>query len=376
MADIPPQRSWRIVHSEASRGWGGQEHRILAELTGFQKRGSKVWLLAPHDANVRARAEAVGIATAPLHDAKWRYPFEMVRLAAWLRRERIQIVNTHSSRDGWLMGIAARLARVPLIIRTRHVDVDYPNRWLSRHAFTTLADHVLTTSDKITAKFQRQFHIPSSRITTVPTGIDIERFRPDGLSAALELPHVAAGLPLIGMISVLRSWKGHSTFLQAARQINEGPDGRRAHFLIVGGGAPREMMEQMVRDHGADSYVTLTGHREDVPEVLRALSVLVIPSTKHEGIPQIGLQSLACQTPVVGSDCGGIPEIIRDGETGRIFPAGNAEALAVALREALTEETATQAMCERGRAFVEKEHSLEGMLDQIQVLYGRYLPAA
>ncbi len=121
--------------------------------------------------------------------------------------------------------------------------------------------------------------------------------------------------------------------------------------------------------------MTLTGHREDVPEILRALAVLVIPSTKHEGIPQIGLQALATKTPVVGSDAGGIPEIIRHGETGRIFPAGDAQALARAICETLTETDATRAMTERGRALVEKNHSLGTMLEAIDALYRRHLPA-
>lgn len=364
---------WRIVHSEASAGWGGQEHRVVAELAGFQRRGHPVWLISPPTAQVTARAQQAGVPVISLGGNRWRFPFEVIRLARWLRRERIQIVNTHSSRDGWLVGLAARLARVPLLIRSRHIDVDYPSPWLSRHAFTTLADHVLTTSDKITAKFQQLFRIPADRIATVPTGIDITRFQREGPKAALELPPAAAGLPLIGMISVLRSWKGHPTFLQAARLLNTGPAGPRAHFLIVGGGAPREAMVKMVRDHGAEPWVTLAGHREDVPELLRALSVLVIPSTRHEGVPQIGLQALACRTPVIGSDAGGIPEIIRDGETGGIFPAGNAEALAGKIAAALDQPDASRQLTARGRELVERHHSLDAMLDKLEEIYRRRL---
>ncbi|PAW89322.1 MAG: hypothetical protein B9S33_03245 [Pedosphaera sp. Tous-C6FEB] len=363
---------WRIVHSEASAGWGGQEHRVVAELTGFQRRGHPVWLLAPPAAQITQRAQAAGVPVLAMSGERWRFPFDALRLAWWLRREQIQIVNTHSSRDGWLVGTAARLARVPLLIRSRHIDLDYPRPWISRPAFTTLADHVLATSDKITTKFQQLFQIPADRISTVPTGIDITRFQPAGPKAALELPPAVTGLPLVGMISVLRSGKGHPTFLQAARELNEGPCGRRAHFLIVGGGAPREAMEKMVRDHGAESHVTLTGHREDVPELLRTLQVMVIPSL-HEGIPQIGLQALACQTPVVGSDSGGIPEIIRAGETGRIFPAGDAGALARTITEALDQPDATRAMAARGRELVEHRYSQDTMLDVLEGIYRRYL---
>ena len=101
--------------------------------------------------------------------------------------------------------------------------------------------------------------------------------------------------------------------------------------------------------------------------------MLVIPSTQHEGVPQIGLQALACQTPVVGSDCGGIPEIIRDGETGRIFPAGDAGALARNIAEALEQPDASRQMTARGRELVERCYSRDTMLDVIEEIYRRYL---
>lgn len=368
----PPPRRWRIAHSEFSLGWGGQEHRVLAELAGFQKRGGEVWLIAPSQSEIFRRAKGEAIPTIPLRADKLRFPFEIIRLARWLRRNQIQILNTHSSRDGWLLGIAGRLARVPLIIRTRHIDVTYPHRWLSRHAYTTLADQLLTTSRKISAHFQEMFGLPAGRISIVPTGIDLELFSPAGAKAKLA-DEPSPLLPIIGMISVLRSWKGHATFLAAAAQLKAA--GFAGRFVIVGEGPMRPSIEQQIARLKLGDRVTLTGHREDVPELLRALDVLVMPSTHHEGIPQIGLQALATQTPVVGSDAGGIPEIIRDGETGRIFPAGDAPALAAAIRKTLHETEATNKMTGAGRKLVEAGHSLNKMLDDLDSIYRRHLPA-
>ncbi len=365
-----PKRCWRIVHSESSTGWGGQEHRVMAELTGFQRRHHAVWLLAPQESGIAKRAADAGIAIVPLRGARLRFPLDCVRVALWLRRQSVQVVNTHSSRDGWLVGLAARLARVPFVVRTRHIDVEYPNRWLSRHVFTSLTDHVLTTSQKITANFRRIFDLSENRISTVPTGIDLTRFSPAGPRARL----AADGEPLVGMVSVLRSWKGHEQFIEAARLA--AATGFTGRFVIVGEGPMRAGIEAAIQGLNLSDRVTLTGYREDVPEVLRALSVLVIASTKHEGVPQIGLQALATKTPVVGSDAGGTPEIIRHGETGRVFPAGDAEALTQAIREALQNIEATRAMSERGRAFVETHHSLGAMLDTLEALYRRYVPPA
>lgn len=368
----PPKRSsWRILHSEASKGWGGQEHRILTELAGFQQRGCPVWLLAHPQSQIMKRARGTGIGIHECVYNRWLLPFGAVRLALWLRRQRIQIVNTHSSRDGWLLGLAARMARTPLLIRSRHIDVSYPNAWISRHAFTTFADHVLTTSTKITAHFQEMFHLPADRITTLPTGIDVEKFCLQGPKAELPVQRGPGAPPVIGMVSVLRRWKGHEPFFDALRMLRE--SGREFQCIVVGGGAPQEIFFKRAETRGVGDIVRFTGHRDDVPEVLRALDVLCIPSYKHEGVPQIGLQALACGTAVVGTDCGGIPEIIQDGRTGRIVPANDAPALAARIAEALDQPAETQRMIQAGRALVEQQHSIDYMLDRVEEVYRRYL---
>ena len=365
------RRPWCIAHSEASLGWGGQEHRILAELAGFQERGSQVWLLAPPESQIIQRADKAGIPTVPLDFAKHRFPLNALHLARWLKQQRIEILNPHSSRDGWLLGVAGRLARVPFIVRTRHFDVPIPNPWLSRLVYVRLCDHILTTSPKVTDHLRACFGLPLERVTTVSTGVDLEQFAPVGPVAHL-VPEAQTGkIPLIGMVTVIRHGKGCQTLVAAVKLLKEA--GFPAHYVIVGEGPWRPSVEQIVREAKLAGDFTFAGHREDVPAVLRALSVLVIPSLQ-EAEPQTGLQALATQTPVIGSNVGGIPEIIRHGETGRLFPAGDAAALAAAIRETVENEAATRAWSARGRAFVAANHSRDLMLDKIEALYRRHLP--
>lgn len=344
----------------------------MAELAGFQQRGHQVWLLAPAQSEIYQRAQAAGIPAVHFQTGKFYFPFETIRLARWLRQNQIQILNTHSSRDGWLLGIAGRLARVPFIIRTRHFDVPIANRWLSRFVFRRLADHILTTSPKVTEHFKKYFQLPGDRVSTLATGVDTKQFSPDGEVAELIPAAQKKNLPLIGIVSIIRQAKGHVTLMEAARILKD--SGLSAHYVIVGEGPSRVPVEKKIRELQLEDCVTFTGQRDDIPAALRALKILVIPSL-HEGIPQIGLQALATKTPVVGSDAGGIPEIIRHGETGRIFPAGNAVALAAAIRETLVKKEKSRTMAERGRAFVETHHSLDRMLQTIEELYRRYLPA-
>jgi glycosyltransferase involved in cell wall biosynthesis len=364
-----PQR-WRIVHTESSLGWGGQEHRILAELKGFKDRGARVGLVTSARAELSRRAAGLGFETLPVRFSRGLLLPNVLRLARWLRVERVQVVNPHSSRDAWVAGLAGRLAKVPLIVRTRHFDVPIPNPAVSRYVYKTLSDHILTTSPKVTEHLRQLFGLGEDRISTVPTGIDLRRFSPVGPRAELVGNGIGPGLPLVGMISVIRQAKGHETLLRALRLLAD--NGRPLRCVIVGDGPYRGNVEKMVGELGLAGAVTFAGHREDVPEILRVLTLLVIPSL-HEGIPQIALQALATRTPVVGADVGGIPTIIRPNETGRLFPARDFVQLAAVLRQTLEDKVATARLVERGRAFVEAEHSLEQMLDKLEAIYCRHI---
>lgn len=345
----------------------------MAELQGFRRRGHAVWLLASPQSQIFQRAQADGIAGEAVDFTRWKFPFEMLRVVAWLRRIRPHVVNPHSSRDGWLVGMAARLAHVPFVVRTRHFDVPISSRHVSGFVYSRLADHVLTTSPKVTAHFRELFQLPENRVTTLPTGIDLKKFSPEGNAAELTPAVLSKQLPRIGMVSIIRLAKGHETLLAAAKQLRAG--GFEANYIIVGEGPYLEAVRAKVKEFHLEDCVTFTGQRDDIPAVLRALSILVIPSL-HEGIPQTGLQALATKTPVIASNVGGIPSIIRPGETGRLIPPGDVAALARAIRETLEERDATRRFCDQGRLLAEREHSLEGMLDKLEALYRRYLPQA
>ena len=228
----------------------------------------------------------------------------------------------------------------------------------------------ITTSDAIAQRLQQVLGVSPSRISTLATGVDLDRFQPLGERVAL--PRLLPG-PLIGMVSVLRSWKGHLIFFQAIRRLKD--SGFLGNFVVVGGGAPEETFRKMARQHEVEDCVLFAGHREDVPEVIRSLDLLVIPSTRHEGIPQIGLQALACGTPVIGSAVGGIPEIIRANETGRIFPPACGDSLAKCLLEVFSEPEKTANFSKTGIELVRREYSLGAMTRKLQDLYLEKLEA-
>lgn len=362
-------KQWRIVHTESSRGWGGQEVRVFAELLWMREQGYWVALAADPTSAIARRAQEAGITFFPLRAQRYLLPLAVGELARWFSQNRVNLVNTHSSSDGWIGGLAARLAGVPLIIRSRHIEVDYPNRFSSRIAFGVVPHRVLTTSQRIADRLIAELGLRPERVECVATGVDLKRFRPDLLGKLREELKLSPDVPLVGMISVLRSWKGHATLLAAVKKLAE--TGLKFQVVIVGDGPGREELRAALAQEPLRSYVTLLGHRADVPDLLASLDLLVLPSFAHEGIPQIILQAQAMGRAVLATRVGGIPEVVEDGVTGLLVPPKEPEALAEKIALLLGDSPLRQKLGQAARKKIEQQYSLDAMGQRLLQIYGQ-----
>ena len=361
-------RQWRILHTESSLGWGGQEVRVAAELEWMRQHGHWVALAAQPSSKLAKYAEKEGIRFLPLRSHKALLPFEILRLAAWMAWNRIDVVNTHSSNDAWAAGIAARLIGRPILIRSRHIEVDYPNVFISSLAYRTLPHHVLTTSQRIADRLRDELKVPADRLSCIATGVDLDRFKPGESEILRRELGLSPGVALIGMISVLRSWKGHATFLDAAAKVLQSSL-RPAHFVIAGDGPGRDELEQKLARPPWKGHVVLLGHRADVPQVLSSLDVLVLPSYAHEGIPQIILQGQAMARAVVATTVGGIPEVITDGVNGLLVAPRNGTMLAEKILMLLENSTLRKQLGRAAREGVEQKYTVDHMGESLLALY-------
>ncbi|HEY0256559.1 MAG TPA: glycosyltransferase family 4 protein [Candidatus Methylacidiphilales bacterium] len=360
-------RQWRILHTESSRGWGGQEVRVFVELEWMRARGHWVALAAHPKSAIAQYAQKAGIAFYPLHTHKALLPVAVARMTAWLIRNRIDVVNTHSSNDGWLAGLAARWAG-RVLIRSRHIEVDYPNRFWSGLAYRHLPHHVLTTSQRIADRLVEELEVPRPRVSCISTGVDLVKFNPQMPGTLRRELGLAPDVELVGMISVLRSWKGHATFLDAAAKLLR-ESKRPLHFVIAGDGPGREELTGKIVQEPWKDRVTLLGHRHDVPNILASLDVLVLPSFAHEGIPQIILQAQAMARAVVATTIGGIPEVVEDGVTGLLVSPRDPDALAGKIRLVLDDAALRTRLGQAARQSIEKNHSLDAMGERLLELY-------
>ena len=356
----------RILHTESSLGWGGQEIRILKEIKGISERGYWVALAAPIDSMIYKKAKEEKILTFPLELQK-RNPFLFVKLWRIINQFSISIINTHSSRDSWhavILKLISPNSNIRLI-RTRHLSTPISKNFLSKLVYS-LPDVVITTGEAIRQQMINYNKFNPNKIISIPTGVDLSIFSPEYISPTIK----KEGFFLVGTISILRSWKGHRYFLEAIPEVVKTI--KNVKFLIVGDGPQKANLEELVQKLGLKKYVTFLGYREDIPAILASLDLLVHPSTGHEGVPQIILQALAMKKPVIATNVGSIPEIIKNNYTGLLIKPASSTQLAEAIIFLLQNRELAHSLGEKGRKLVESRYSFSRMLDKIEEIYQKF----
>jgi len=266
------------------------------------------------------------------------------RLWTLMRLYRPHIVHTHTAKAGLLGRLAARLAGVPIVVHTFHGHVLHgyygPGRnWLLRRMEQSLAwlsDRLVTVSDQVKRDLVAYGVARAKKITVIPLGLDLEPFL-DARSRRGEFRRemgLAAGTKLIGIVGRIFPIKNHALFLESAAKIAARDAAVR--FVVVGDGTLRPALEDQARQLGIAERVLFTGWRVDLPRIYADLDVLVV-SSNNEGTPLSAIEAMATSCPVVATRVGGIPDIITDGVTGRLVSPGDAEGIASAVIDLLTD---------------------------------------
>lgn len=359
----------RILHAESSKELGGQEFRTLHECVGMKARGHQVYLATQPSGALFHKAQSTGLCVLPIQMSKIRWVRLIFTFLDLIKRLDIDVVNTHGSIDSWTGGIATRLASTrPLLIRTRHKSTAVtPNL---RHAilYRYLPHVVVTTGDQIRQDLVRNNGLRDDRVVSIPTGVDLSVFYPRGADLSLKnrlsipLDHL-----VVGTVAFLRDYKGIDGFLSAAQIVLEG--GQRVHFVIVGDGPQKSILEKLTARLGIEERVSFLGFREDVPSILSFFDAFVLNSITDEGVPQVLTQALAMARPVIATNVGSIPEVVRHGETGVLVRPSNPKELAAAMKNLLTDEAMRTKVGQAGLHLVVQQYSLQEMLNKIESLY-------
>jgi glycosyltransferase involved in cell wall biosynthesis len=385
----------KVLRVIARLNMGGPALHVAYLTAGLRDRGYDTTLvagtLARGEDSMAFVADDLGIGVVRIEQlgreiSPFRDLLATVRLARVIRRERPQILHTHTAKAGAVGRLAALLAgpwRPPVIVHTFHGHVLRGyfgpvrtrfflalERWLAAHTTALIAVGPQVRDDLVALGVA-----PPERFVVVRLGIELEeRVRPedDGRAEMRRYLGVPADRFVVGWVGRMTAVKRTDDVLEAFRRVREG--GVDACLCLVGDGPDRERLEQHASELGVIRDTLFLGYQEDVSPFYAAFDALVLPSA-NEGTPVSVIEALAAQTPVVATRVGGVPDVVRDGEEGFLVGAGDTEALAERLTRLARDPDLRRRLGESGRQRVLGRYAVERLLDDIDRLYRELLGA-
>ncbi|MNS26441.1 D-inositol 3-phosphate glycosyltransferase [compost metagenome] len=301
----------------------------------------------------------------------WRartYVREVDRIARFMREHGVAFLHTNTLKAHVLGSLAAMWARRPIVWHMRDLPSSRGDaRALLGTLFKLVNPGIVAISRAVANDLPPAMR---ARTRVVYNGVDLEAFDQTAIPAT-DLPLPAGDGPVIGTVSYLIPWKGQEVFLRAAAALAPAHPGWR--FLLVGDPifqfrAERERLQGLAAELGIADRVAFAGHREDVPAVMSAMDVFVLPSL-YEPFGRVLIEAMAAWRPIVASRAGGVPEIVLDGDTGVLVPPGEPEALADAIAAVVIDRDRAAALGAAARRRVEKHFSLESTVAGVLEAY-------
>ena len=357
----------RVVHLHTGREWGGGELQVSLLVRGLASRGVQAALWADGAGRLFARAMTEGLPVQPL-PARWKWPLGDVTLGRDLARWGVDLLHCH---DSGSLGLGIRLRRrlrVPLVLARRIASPLRANP-VSRFKYSPRrVDAVIAISETVRDVFCRS-GFPRARVSVVPSGLDIQQL--DGLTVDESVRQAYGNGFLVAGIGKLAPKKNWPLLVRTAASV--AASGLDVHWLLVGDGPERRLLEALVRELDVSSRVHLLGFREDASRILRSVDLLFFPS-QREGASVTVRQAMVLGVPVVAANAPGIVESL--GGHGWTVEPDDVAGATSAVVEALTNDSTRRRLCRAASASARERFGVERMVSgtlgvYAEVLHGR-----
>lgn len=382
----------KILYLHASAELYGADYVLLELIKRLDRFKYEPIVFLPFDGPLCAKLRAAGATVEVVDLAVLRrknfnsrgvvaYTLCFFRSIAWLqrfiRKEDIGLVHTNTSAV-WDGAVAAKLTRRPHVWQVMEIIVSPRFLWkVSALLVGTLSNRVSTISNAVRDHLIRGYAGNADKAVTVYHGVDSTIYNPvvDSTPVRDEFG-LADNVPVVGMAARIKPWKGQECFLRAAAKVlQEMPETR---FFVVGdvfAGEDhyREQMLALIDELGIREHVFVAGFRTDLPQVIAAFDVFVLPSTLPEPNATVLLAAMAMAKPVVATAIGGTLETVVDGKTGILVPPGETDLMARAILELLRDPKKRRQYGDAGRHRQEDMFSISAYADQIQGFYDEIL---
>ena len=372
------KRPVRILRIVPSLEMGGVERTLTSILPRLDKAKYKIYVCCLFRRDKLANdIESLGIPIIKFKmrarlDFDGRYIGGIVRLAALIRRMKIDIVHTHLYKANLAGRIAAKLAGVPVIIANEHSVDSWKNFFqrLNDRVLAGITNKIIVVSNAVRDFYVNKIGIPEDKIITIYNGVDIPKFQTYvNANKKKEEFGIKSDEKVITTIGRLNQEKGHYYFLKAAQII--GKKKTNVKFLIVGDGPLENLLKSMSNDLEIAKNVIFAGLRHDIPQIL-AISDVSVSASLREGFSITILESMAAGKPVVVTDVGGNSEVVKHGETGFIIPPQSPEALASYSLNIINNQELAKKMGQEAKKRV-LNFSIDRMVRKTEATYDRLI---
>lgn len=363
----------RVFHLITRLLKGGAEAKTIETVMRLDGYEFMIGYGAEFDHEQIDRLERAGVDTKQFESIRHYNPVTAVvavgTVARYLRRRDVDIVHTHGTEAGIIGRFAAALADIPAVVHTVHGVPFAPDRnnaleWFvlqCERAAAQYTDRIVTNADAIAEEYlEREIGRPE-QYRTVYSGIDIEQFR-----NATPAEDISGDGVRIVMVGRLADGKGFSDLVAAIDRLDE-----QVSVYLVGDGPLREELEEEIAQRGLTDSVQLLGYRGDIPEILAACDVFVLPSYR-EGTPRVITEAMASGLPVIGTEIAGVPEQIDDRTNGLLIQPGDIEGLTDGFRRLVESAELREQFGAASRQRVE-QFSTKAMLTEIDAVYRELL---
>ena len=358
--------------------FGGGE-RVFLQLASALRDHFKVFVAASPGGRFEEGLSGLGIRLIPV-DMRQRPSFKPIsELVRIIKEKKITLVHSQGGRADFFARVAGKMARVPYIVSTVAMPVEGYDvgRWRKAvyifldRLTERYVDRFIVVSEVLKETLIKGHKIPPHKVVRIYNGIEIGQYRHDATYADLRKEWgVPSHVPLIGAIGRLVWQKGLTHLLQAMPLVfQEYPDTR---LILVGDGPLQEDLRDQVRDLGIEASVFFVGFRIDIPAVLAALDLLVVPSVL-EGFPMTTLEAMAMAKPIVASDINGVREQIENGRTGILVPPGDPQALAEGIKQMLKDRTQAKNLGTEARKHLEEMFDIKQQVALHEEVYEELL---
>ncbi len=343
---------------------GGAENHVITLVTALRQMDIGVSVVCPRPGPLVDALTALGVQPhliemvrpAPNDEYELSLP-ALGELAALMERLDPHVVHSHLYPAFLHASLAGQLSRIPALLTTAHTLVVRPGDAV----LTRLTDTRVIAVSQAAKRLLVQGGVSSRAITVIPNGIEPRYFEDESASAAVARRELGIpdGSPVIGTIARLSAEKGHRELLQIARAVlDRKPE---ATFLIVGTGPLADELQSEAAKLGIANRVIFTGARRDVTTLNHLIDVFLLPS-HEEALPLAVVEAMAAARPIVASNVGGVPEVVVDGETGRMFDPDDRAGFVEAVVQLIERPELRRQYGERGRQRASAEFRVDRMV--------------